>query len=296
MVFLYFMKRTIPPQKKFKLSNQQIRLGYEAFRSSSHLMVSKLLITTYKLELAVYISNLCDKQYYFIEKSMLTDDGGFFLTHEDQIDQTGMTMYQLRKCKNQLKELGVLFTEMRGIPRKEFYFFNMEKLIEITLGICHSDSVGLAISKPDGQWSGFGMAINNTISNNNNNISTKSPSTAFITPSMFEDFWKVYPKKTDKGKALTIWKKICQKGKDRPTWKEIKKAILRQIKSSRWQDPKFIPHPTTWLNQSRWLDDPAEMKSYDKDNSSKLSKEQNIDYSYGDDNDHPMHTPWQIKK
>ena len=29
------------------------------------------------------------------------------------------------------------------------------------------------------------------------------------------------------------------------------------------EQTEFIPHPTTWLNQQRWLDDPAEMKSYD---------------------------------
>lgn len=83
-----------------------------------------------------------------------------------------------------------------------------------------------------------------------------------ITPSMFEKFWKLYPRKVDQGRAKTKWEQICSK-KDRPTWKEIKKAILAQRKSERWQQTEFIPHPTTWLNQQRWLDDPAEMKSYD---------------------------------
>ncbi len=84
-----------------------------------------------------------------------------------------------------------------------------------------------------------------------------------ITPSMFEKFWKIYPKKVDKGKAKTKWEGICKKNtKERPTWKEIKAAILRQKKTERWQEKEFIPHPTTWLNQQRWLDDPEEMKSY----------------------------------
>ncbi len=84
-----------------------------------------------------------------------------------------------------------------------------------------------------------------------------------ITFSMFENFWEIYPKKVDKGKALTSWKKICNKPlKDRPTWKEIRRAVSLQIKSERWQERSFIPHPATWLNQSRWLDDPKEMKAY----------------------------------
>lgn len=103
------------------------------------------------------------------------------------------------------------------------------------------------LAKPD---------INALSTNNKNALNT------IILPADFPRFWKLYPKKVDKGKALTSWNKLCNK-KDRPTFKEIKSAIIRQKRSERWQDPKYIPHPTTWLNQSRWLDDPAEMKLYE---------------------------------
>ena len=85
-----------------------------------------------------------------------------------------------------------------------------------------------------------------------------------ITPSMFDEFWAMYPRKVDKGKAKTKWNQICNKrttDESRPTWGTIKRAIEDQLQSERWQNPRFIPHPTTWLNQQRWLDDPEEMKS-----------------------------------
>jgi hypothetical protein len=82
-----------------------------------------------------------------------------------------------------------------------------------------------------------------------------------ITTSMFEQFWELYPRKTDKGKALTSWGKLCNR-KDCPSWSEIKTALLQQIQTERWQDATFIPMPTTWLNQQRWLDDPSTMKSF----------------------------------
>ena len=85
-----------------------------------------------------------------------------------------------------------------------------------------------------------------------------------ITPAIFDKFWKIYPKHPDKGKALSAWNKLCSK-KERPTWVELKKAILSQKETSRWQEKKYIPHPTTWLNQNRWLDDPSEMVSFEKD-------------------------------
>jgi len=120
----------------------------------------------------------------------------------------------------------------------------------------HSKSLGIEESIP------------NALSTDN--INALSTISIFIIPSMFEKFWKLYPKKADKGKALSKWKTICSRSaKDKPTWRVIKSAILQQIKTDRWQDPEFIPNPTTWLNQSRWLDDPKEMKSYNRKTSNK---------------------------
>ena len=100
----------------------------------------------------------------------------------------------------------------------------------------------------------------------------KINSNGYITPNYFEKFWAVYPRKVDKGKALTKWNSLCTKGNKRPKWVEIKKAILSQMKSERWQTGKFIPHPATWLNQSRWLDDPNEMKNFDREETPKCPR------------------------
>ena len=86
-----------------------------------------------------------------------------------------------------------------------------------------------------------------------------------ITPSMFDKFWSLYPqeRRIKKGQAQNKWNQLCRKSpKDRPTWKEIKSALLAQKKTDWWQNPKYIPLPTTWLNQQRWLDDPARMTSF----------------------------------
>ncbi len=102
---------------------------------------------------------------------------------------------------------------------------------------------------------------------NTNDKKNEDPAVAdAITLSQFDQFWQIYPKKDGKGAAWTAWKKLCNKSpKNRPTWSTIEIAIREQNKSERWQNKKFIPHASTWLNQERWLDDPAEMVSYDKD-------------------------------
>lgn len=88
----------------------------------------------------------------------------------------------------------------------------------------------------------------------------------YITPELFDlVFWSNYPKKTDEGKAKSKWNEICRLKsweKDKPTIKQIKTALKEQKKSDRWKKSKYIPLPTTWLNNMRWLDDPSQMISY----------------------------------
>ena len=70
----------------------------------------------------------------------------------------------------------------------------------------------------------------------------------------FEAFWKTYPRREGRGKALAIWTKL------KPSLDiqaKIKSAVEAQKQSPQWQKDggQFIPHPATWLNQSRWLDE-----------------------------------------
>jgi hypothetical protein len=65
----------------------------------------------------------------------------------------------------------------------------------------------------------------------------------------FDIFWAAYPRKTAKGTAEKSWKKIKP---DEQLLEEILAAVAKQKLT--WTDPKFIPHPATWLNAKRWLD------------------------------------------
>jgi hypothetical protein len=116
-------------------------------------------------------------------------------------------------------------------------------------------------------------------------------SNGYITPNLFNKFWTVYPRKDGKGKALTKWNSLCKQGNKRPTWVEIKKAILLQMKSERWQNPKFIPLPATWLNQTRWIDDPKEMKSFRRDEEiHKPIYDEHIKYVWDEKSQHYVHS------
>lgn len=66
----------------------------------------------------------------------------------------------------------------------------------------------------------------------------------------FEDFWAAYPRRVGKAAARRSWEKAMK-----VTTPDVIGAALR---AAEWpEDPQYIPHPATWLNQGRWDDQPA---------------------------------------
>ena len=72
-------------------------------------------------------------------------------------------------------------------------------------------------------------------------------------PEDFLIFWKAYPKKSGKDKALESWKK------KNPPLQTCLSALKWQTRSTQWTKDggQFIPMPTTWINQGRWTDEPV---------------------------------------
>ena len=84
----------------------------------------------------------------------------------------------------------------------------------------------------------------------NPNTNTKVNKPARATPVGFAEFWDAYPKKVGKGAAEAAWKKQC------PDLSVCLGAISLAAKSESWkcEGGKYIPNPSTWLNQKRWED------------------------------------------
>jgi len=79
---------------------------------------------------------------------------------------------------------------------------------------------------------------------NKNNIYTEE----------FELFWKSYPRHESKKEAAKSFAKV------KVELPILLKAIDAQKQSKQWKDG-FIPHASTWLNQSRWEDELTTPKS-----------------------------------
>jgi hypothetical protein len=86
-------------------------------------------------------------------------------------------------------------------------------------------------------------------------VKTKKPDPLKDWMESFDDhFWPAYPRKVSRADALKSWRRI------RPANEDHFNAIMDGLQPwlTYWEtkDPEFIPHASTWLNQSRWEERP----------------------------------------
>ena len=72
------------------------------------------------------------------------------------------------------------------------------------------------------------------------------------TPNQFDHFWEWYPRKVGKEAARKAWDKARTKT-DQLT---IIEGLERYRLDPNLPAKEFIPHPSTWLNEGRWDDEP----------------------------------------
>lgn len=70
----------------------------------------------------------------------------------------------------------------------------------------------------------------------------------------FDKFWAIYPRREGKQAAQRAFEKLKP---DEALLTAMINAITKQKQSPQWAEPRFIPHPATWLNGHRWEDEPA---------------------------------------
>jgi DNA-binding transcriptional regulator YhcF (GntR family) len=69
----------------------------------------------------------------------------------------------------------------------------------------------------------------------------------------FDEFWKAYPRKTNKGFARKVFEKL--KVDDAMLTKMLQAIYVQNKNVWKDKDQQYIPHPSTWLNGERWDDE-----------------------------------------
>lgn len=102
----------------------------------------------------------------------------------------------------------------------------------------------------------FKRALDKSIKSRINGTSGGAPTKNETAKKQFEEFYTNYPKKRSKELVL----KWFLKNKPNKTLFETIMEKLKVYKKTRqWQEEngKYIPYPSTWLNQKRWEDEIA---------------------------------------
>lgn len=75
-----------------------------------------------------------------------------------------------------------------------------------------------------------------------------------MTEDLFDEFWSMYPRRVSKRDSRKSWDREMRRGTS-PL--EIIEGLRKQLPDLMAREPQFRPHPSTWLNQGRWEDEPA---------------------------------------
>ena len=97
-------------------------------------------------------------------------------------------------------------------------------------------------------YGGRQQSLHNNIEYNTSNIY----SAKFDKNDAFKRFWSVYPRHTNKKKAFDVFVKKCT---DETVLQKMLSAVVDYKETEQWQNERFIPHASTWLNGERWEDE-----------------------------------------
>lgn len=117
----------------------------------------------------------------------------------------------------------------------------IENTVENQGDVCYEHATSNA-------WPMLGDATDSTIERKNTKKEKK-----ILATSEFDKFWNVYPKKVKKGRVEKMLPKILET----TSFEIILKGAENYAKQVLGADPHYILHPSTWLNDKGWLDEPV---------------------------------------
>ena len=191
-----------------------------------------------------------------VEIDSLDNDDGCFASNKYFSDFFGISSGRVSQIINDLIDKGYLKVEYQKkdkqilgrimkiqsppYPQKVFNILNR--------GYLENDKGGIKYSK-EGYLEN---AKDNNIYINNINNNIKNYNKKEIALEKFEEFYKEYPKKVSKE---NVKKWFIKNNPSDELFKTIMSSLKKYKLSDSWKDIKYIPYPSTWLNQKRWEDE-----------------------------------------
>lgn len=128
--------------------------------------LNKTLVRVLGIDCALWLADIFSKYLYFKKEEELDDDGYFFNTQSKIEEDTTLSPYQQNNVIKKLKGLSIIDVKRQGIPAKNYYKINVDKLLDIL------DSSYLKTKELESE--GLGNLSNKNKGNNNKEINTSS--------------------------------------------------------------------------------------------------------------------------
>lgn len=183
------------------------------------------------------------------------DDGWFFCSQESLANKARCSVEYVRQTVLKMLSDGVLAIEKKGSARgraTEYRLLQLHNSIGNGGNAKSSNSPTELAELPnsDGQLPNFarGQSSYTTV------LTNRPINTG--TSDAFEEFWKIYPRKSGKSAARKAFAAACKD--DDAT---IITAAAFRYSADPNREPQYTKHPATWLNQGCWEDDPLPSKS-----------------------------------
>lgn len=98
--------------------------------TDGYIMCNKQIIKMFGADCAVLLGELCAEYKYFEMRGEL-DNGAFYATQDTIEENTGLSKHCQRTAITTLKDAEILYVEKRGLPAKNYFIINTDKLSEI---------------------------------------------------------------------------------------------------------------------------------------------------------------------
>lgn len=165
------------------------------------------------------------------------------------IDETGLARSTIAKYLKLLESEGWLFRDHGYKGKNTIYHARFPKIIEESLKIHTStpDELVENTSTSHELTSTLGELTSTPDEHELDNKQDKEQDNNIYVH--FDDFWIIYPRKTNKAKAAEKWKRM-----------KVEEDLFLKIRNHLSvaylnTEPQYIPHATTYLNGKRWNDE-----------------------------------------
>ncbi len=143
-----------------------------------------------------------------------------------------------------LQELGELKVDYQNAPTQGKYKSN---LYWVTLGVTNT---ALGVTNTDLGVTNTGQGVTTVGVQSLNRTLKEEPLSNYR--ELFDEFWKEYPRKSDKRAALRAFNSAIT----RASFEDILAGTIRYANDPNLPEARFIKHPATWLNADAWENPP----------------------------------------